>query len=282
MHFYHLAQMNIARALAPPTSPLLADFMAQIVDVNQLAESSPGFVWRLKDEASGNATSIQAFENDPFLLTNMSVWEGVEELRDFVYRSAHGGVYRDRSRWFEPPVRGVPQQVLWWIPAGHTPSPAEGQARLEHLRSTGAPSPFAFTFAHPSPRPDSPPAPEEDAGPGPMDLDGRRFTVVSNSAAGDLAPGVEFHYRQSGRRVWCVYESLPRVRFGTLVALMDSQGALDMRYQHLDGAGVYRTGQCRSTPERDGAGGRLHLNEAWQWTNGDESSGASVLAEVLP
>jgi len=35
--------------------------------------------------------------------------------------------------------------VLWWVPAGHTPSVEEAIERLEHLGAHG-PSPYAFTF----------------------------------------------------------------------------------------------------------------------------------------
>ncbi len=140
---HHIAQINIARMHAPLDDPLMADFVAQLDPVNALAERSPGFVWRLQDEA-GDATSIRLFD-DERILVNMSVWETLEALRDDVYRSRHLGVLRDRKRWFEPP--DGPYLALWWIPAGHVPPPAEGKQRLDHLRRHG-PTPEAFTFKH--------------------------------------------------------------------------------------------------------------------------------------
>lgn len=148
MRRWHLAQINVARALAPSGSEVMTGFYARISAINALADASPGFVWRLQDD-SGNATSIQTSE-DPYLLVNMSVWESIEALKDFVYRSSHAGVFADRARWFEKPSQ--PHQALWWIPAGHIPTTAEGYARLDLLRSVG-PGPEAFTFAHPSPPP---------------------------------------------------------------------------------------------------------------------------------
>ena len=148
---YHLAQLNIAQGKAPMDDPLMADFAAQLDKVNALAEASPGFVWRLKDE-SGNATNIQAFD-DPKLLINMSVWESVEALRDFAYRDRdHTTVMRDRQRWFTP-LDG-PHLVLWWVPAGHQPDLHEAKARLARLAEQG-PSPDAFTFAKSFPPPAS-------------------------------------------------------------------------------------------------------------------------------
>jgi hypothetical protein len=115
----------------------MTDFHAQVPAMNALAEASPGFVWRLADDGG-----------DPLLLENLSVWESVEALREFAYKSAHAGVFRDRARWFEKPTR--PHQVLWWIPAGHHPSLVEARAKLELLRASG-PTPAAFTFAAPFP-----------------------------------------------------------------------------------------------------------------------------------
>ena len=145
---YHLAQINIARVLAPLDDPLMAGFVEQLNPINALADASPGFVWRLQDEA-GDATSIRVFEDDRILL-NMSVWETIEALQDYVYRSAHLGPLRDRKRWFVVPDE--PHLALWWVPAGHLPTPQEAKARLEYLRRHG-PTPEAFTFKHAFPAP---------------------------------------------------------------------------------------------------------------------------------
>ena len=92
---YHLAQLNIGRVLAPPDDPRLAEFMAQLDAVNAIADTTPGFVWRLKTEA-GNATGIHAYD-DPLLLINMSVWESPEHLKQYVYAGPHLDVMRRRA-----------------------------------------------------------------------------------------------------------------------------------------------------------------------------------------
>jgi hypothetical protein len=138
---WHLAQLNVARALAPLEDPLLADFMAALDGVNALAESSPGFVWRLKAE-DGNATSIRVNE-DPRLIVNMSVWESVEALFDFAYRSDHTRIMARRREWFEKPSGAY--VVLWWVPSGHRPSLDEALLRLQRLDREG-PTAQAFTF----------------------------------------------------------------------------------------------------------------------------------------
>lgn len=128
----HLAQFNVAQARWAADRPEMAEFCAQVPAVNAAAEASSGFVWRSTEESG-----------EPLMLVNLSVWASIEALREFVYKSAHVGVFRDRERWFEKPTQAG--QVLWWIPAGHRPGYTEGWARLERLRAEG-PGPEAFTF----------------------------------------------------------------------------------------------------------------------------------------
>ena len=100
---YQLAQINIAQTVAPLDDPRLADFVARLDEINALADESPGFVWRLQSE-SGNASDIQAFA-DPRLLINLSVWDSLESLFGYVYRSGHTAVMARRREWFERPSR---------------------------------------------------------------------------------------------------------------------------------------------------------------------------------
>ncbi len=153
---WHIAQLNVARAVAPLDSPLLAEFMLALDGVNALAEASPGFVWRLKSD-SGNATDIKV-SDDPNLIANMSVWNSVEALFEFVYRSAHTKVMTRRHEWFERPT--LAYQVMWWVRAGHTPSLEEGMVRLERLRRSG-PTARAFTFKQRFPPPGQPGEPTD-------------------------------------------------------------------------------------------------------------------------
>jgi hypothetical protein len=145
---YHLAQINISRLLAPLDDPQIAGFVAQLEPINALADSAPGFVWRLKSD-SGNATDI-AYNDDPFVIVNMSVWESIEKLREFAYRSDHVNVFRDRAKWFEKATK--PNYCLWWVAAGHVPTVAEGRERMEHYQMHGA-TPYAFWFSQPFPAP---------------------------------------------------------------------------------------------------------------------------------
>jgi hypothetical protein len=136
--------LNVGRLVAPLEAPAIADFVANLEPINALAEARPGFVWRLQTE-DGNATAIKVSEDERFII-NLSVWESLEALSDFVYRSDHMAFLRRRREWFERPVEAI--VVLWWVPAGTVPTIADALARLEHLRAHG-PTPHAFTFRQP-------------------------------------------------------------------------------------------------------------------------------------
>jgi Domain of unknown function (DUF3291) len=147
---FRIAQLNVARLLAPLDTPALADFVDALDPVNALADAAPGFVWRLQTE-DGDATAIRAFEDD-MVIVNMSVWDSIAALGDFVFRSAHRDVMVRRREWFERTAEAY--LVLWWVPEGHVPTVEEGRARLERLRA-GGPGPDAFTFRQPFPPPGS-------------------------------------------------------------------------------------------------------------------------------
>jgi hypothetical protein len=148
MATHHLAQLNIGRMLAPLDSVQLAPFVEALEPVNALADGAPGFVWRLQTE-DGDATAIRPYDDD-MMIVNLSVWESVEALAEYVYRSDHVAIMRRRRAFFEKMAEAF--TVLWWVPAGHRPPVAEAKERLELLRRSG-PTPEAFTFRTAFPAP---------------------------------------------------------------------------------------------------------------------------------
>ena len=138
---WHLAQINVGRLVAPQGDARVQPFFDALDRINALADTSPGFVWRLQGE-SGNATDILP-TSDPLFLVNLSVWTDADALFNFVYRSAHTPVMAQRRQYFGQ-FEGA-YQALWWIPAGHRPSVDEGLSRLWRLDRYG-PTPQAFTF----------------------------------------------------------------------------------------------------------------------------------------
>ena len=140
---FQIAQLNVARAVAPLEDARMAGFMARLDEVNALAERSPGFVWRLKG-ASGNATDLKVDAN-PLVIVNLTVWDSPDDLFDYTYRSDHRTVFARRFEWFERSAG--PNVVMWWQPAGTIPTIGDAFRRLRLLADAG-PTPDAFTFKH--------------------------------------------------------------------------------------------------------------------------------------
>lgn len=145
---YHIAQINTGRIRYETDDERMTDFMNNLDRINALAERSPGFVWRLMD-ATNNATNIRIFE-DPFLLQNMSVWETIEDLEQFTYKTAHSRFLERKEEWFQPDADS--HIALWWVESDRFPTAEEGHEKVEYLKMNG-PTPLAFTFAERFPPP---------------------------------------------------------------------------------------------------------------------------------
>jgi hypothetical protein len=138
---YQLAQINIAKMLAPANDPIMADFMANLERIYDVAFTWDGFIWMYKPEENNNQ-SLRIFDDD-FLITNLSVWASAEVLFNYVYKSDHVEIFKRRKEWFEK----IPEiyMALWYIPAGQKPTPDEARDRLLYLRQHGE-TPYAFSF----------------------------------------------------------------------------------------------------------------------------------------
>jgi hypothetical protein len=146
---WHLAELNIGRLHHPLEHPDTAEFVAALDHVNALAEAAPGFVWRLKDE-SGLSSSYVRASDDPLVVVNLSVWETLEQLHDFVFRTAHTEYLRRRREWFQKLDDAF--LVCWWVPAGDVPTVDEAMDRLARLRRDGVTN-EAFTMRDRRPAP---------------------------------------------------------------------------------------------------------------------------------
>lgn len=137
-----VAQLNIATMKYAIDDPAMADFNNNLERINALADTAPGFIWRLQTE-EGNATDVLPL--GAHTLVNLSVWKDVAALQHYVYQTAHVEIMRRRKEWFDRMQQA--HLVLWHIPADHRPTVEEAIARLEHLRTHG-PSDYAFNFQH--------------------------------------------------------------------------------------------------------------------------------------
>ncbi len=138
---FHLAQINIARMLAPLESPIMADFVNNLDRINEIAETHEGFVWRLKGDEN-NATALRIFDDD-FLIVNMSVWVSMQSLFKFTYASDHVEIFKRKKEWFCK-MKEM-HMAFWYVRLGHEPTAAEAKERLKYLNKYGE-TPYAFTF----------------------------------------------------------------------------------------------------------------------------------------
>lgn len=134
---YHLAQVNIAYLLAPEGDPQVAGFFDNLDRINALAEGSDGFVWRY----------VGNYDPDPMLAYNASIWKSLEQLSQFVYRSQHVEIFRQRGHWFES--MNTASMALWWVDeSAPAPNFEDTFERLAHLDKHG-PTEYSFTFKKP-------------------------------------------------------------------------------------------------------------------------------------
>lgn len=142
---FHLAQANIARFRASLDDPIMKEFVDFLEPVNQFAEESKGFVWRLKDEQGRSSSFLETPFKDEMMAINVSLWEDLDSFKDFVYGSVHSYFLRNKKKWFD--MKGPSQFVMWWLPAGEIPTLEMTKAKLEGLELNGA-TPEAFSMRH--------------------------------------------------------------------------------------------------------------------------------------
>ena len=136
-----IAQINIAKMKWPIDDPRMSGFTDNLEPINALADAASGFVWRLKGDED-NATAIRVFE-DEFLIVNMSVWESLEDVFNFIYKTDHKLFIRNKKNWFDNMERI--HMALWYINDHEYPKPDEAKIRLEYIQKNG-PSPYVFNF----------------------------------------------------------------------------------------------------------------------------------------
>lgn len=133
---HHLAELNVGRLLAPTDDPRVAEFMANLDRINGLGKRMPGFVWMMEGSGEpGTGNTENAIGGDPQYVSNLTVWEDADSLRNFVWNTVHKQFYDKRAQWFE--VMGKQHFVMWWVPAGHAPTLDEALERLDHLSEHG-------------------------------------------------------------------------------------------------------------------------------------------------
>lgn len=137
---FYLAQVNIAKRLAPMDDPIMQEFIANVERINAIADESEGFFWRLKDEDKDDAISV--FQDDS-LIINMSVWKSLEALFNYTYNSGHIEVFKRKKEWFSK--MKMMHMAFWYVPQDYEPTFEDAKGRLDYLNTYGE-TPYAFSF----------------------------------------------------------------------------------------------------------------------------------------
>ncbi len=149
MSKYQLAEINIARMKGVNINePIMKEFVDNLDTVNEVAENSNGFVWRLKDD-NNNATNLNPYDDEQIII-NISVWESIEDLENFMYKTFHSDFLKRRKEWFHR--FGKVYTAMWWTPSGQFPSLQEAVDNLDYLEKLGA-TQKVFDFKTKFPKP---------------------------------------------------------------------------------------------------------------------------------
>jgi Domain of unknown function (DUF3291) len=170
--FVALAQMNYARLVAPMDDDRMKEFALAMDPINQLARSTPGYLWSfdndnnhhpMEEEDDDNDKSrmarstVDLLRDDPLIQPQLSLWTDMNSLRHFVFKSGHAMYFKRKKEWFHPPTPDmIPYSVCWWHAMRCTtttnassfqpPSLKEAFDRCHHLKVHG-PTEYAFDFA---------------------------------------------------------------------------------------------------------------------------------------
>ncbi|MFQ6552845.1 DUF3291 domain-containing protein [Aestuariibius insulae] len=136
MEGHHLAELNIGRLVAETDDPRVAEFMDALDRINGLGKRMPGFVWMMEGSGEPGTGNTEAkIDGDPLFVSNLTVWESIETLEQFVWNTVHRQFYERGPEWFE--VMGEMHFVMWWVPIGHKPTLEEALEKLEHRKTHG-------------------------------------------------------------------------------------------------------------------------------------------------
>ncbi len=143
---HYLAELNIGRLLAPTDDSRVAEFMGALDRVNGMGKRMPGFVWMMEGSGEpGTGNTAAKLDGDPQFVSNLTVWENVATLENFVWNTVHRVFYERRAEWFE--VLGKMHFVMWWVPVGHKPTLDEALAKLAH-KDANSDSDQAFGWSY--------------------------------------------------------------------------------------------------------------------------------------
>ncbi|MDQ0233322.1 n-acetylglutamate synthase [Metabacillus malikii] len=111
-----------------------------------------------------------------------------------------------------------------------------------------------------------------------INYNGRHFVSIENTDNGEVSSKTIFEYKQEGTIISATYSGGEIIK-GTLIGLVEENGHLKFRYNHVNIKHEIRGGKCVSIPEIL-LDGRIRLHEKWQWLDAEGTEGSSIIEEV--
>jgi hypothetical protein len=112
-----------------------------------------------------------------------------------------------------------------------------------------------------------------------INYNGKRFVSIANTKNGEVSSKTFFEYTQEGNILSASYSGGEIVK-GFLIGIVEENGCLNFRYNHVNTSNEIRGGQCYSTPELL-PDGRIRLHESWKWLDNEQTEGKSTIEEVI-
>lgn len=111
-----------------------------------------------------------------------------------------------------------------------------------------------------------------------LNLDGKRFTIVSNSA-GDAKPGETlFQFEQSGNAVRATYSG-GGVALGSMVGTISAEGLVEVLFCQVSSNGELKGGQGRMKAEIK-EDGKLGFVDDWSFLINATGTGRAIWSEI--
>ncbi len=119
-----------------------SEFINNRDQLNRLGEKSKGFIWHLIVDHAINHEIIQ-LDDDAYTPVNLSVWDTIDDLYDYVYKTTHGEMLLRKADWLAKMQQM--RTAIWYVAPDHLPSIKEACERMAMLQKEGE-TPLAFTF----------------------------------------------------------------------------------------------------------------------------------------
>ncbi|SDI35890.1 YD repeat-containing protein [Alteribacillus persepolensis] len=106
----------------------------------------------------------------------------------------------------------------------------------------------------------------------------RTFVSKSNTDNGEVSSQTYFQYSQEENILTATYSGGEIVE-GRLIGIVNADGSLRFRYNHVNISHELRGGECHSIPEIL-HNGKIRLHENWRWLDKDQTKGISIVEEM--